>query len=101
MRLIDADAVSRPIYAEEDNITGSWMTYNEMDAYNDGIDTTYREVENAPTIDAVPVVRCEDCVHYNNPQKCIVAYVAEQKRADRFLLFDKDWFCKDGERSET
>lgn len=32
------------------------MTYDEMDGYNDGIDVTWRKVQNAPTVDAVPVV---------------------------------------------
>lgn len=56
MRLIDADALRKPIYAEEDNITGSGMTYAEMDGYNDGIDAAWSRIDYAPTIDAEPVV---------------------------------------------
>lgn len=45
MRLIDADAL--PKY------TGYAMSANEV----------AMAVENAPTIDAVPVVRCRECIH--------------------------------------
>ena len=61
MRLIDADRLNKPIYAEEDNITGSGMSYDEICGYNDGIDIAWNKIEQAPTIDAVPVVRCRDC----------------------------------------
>jgi hypothetical protein len=44
------------------------------------------------------IVRCGECKHYNNPQKCIVANVAKYKNVDRFLLFDDNWFCADGKR---
>ena len=61
MRLIDADRLNKPIYAEEDNITGSGMSYDEICGYNDGIDIAWNKIEQAPTIDAVPVVRCREC----------------------------------------
>lgn len=73
MRLIDADALSKPIYAEDDNITGDGMTYSEMDGYNDGIDEAWRRIENAPTIDAVPVTHgewIEDDYGYNRCSAC-------------------------------
>ena len=46
MRLIDADKL--PKY------TGYALSANEV----------AKAVENAPTVDAVPVVRCKDCKHY-------------------------------------
>ena len=61
MRLIDADRLNKPLYAEEDNITGSGMSYDEICGYNDGIDIAWNKIDQAPTIDAVPVVRCKDC----------------------------------------
>ena len=61
MRLIDADRLNKPIYAEEDNITGSGMSYDEICGYNDGIDIAWNKIDQAPTIDAVPVVRCREC----------------------------------------
>ena len=51
MRLIDADKLQKAIPAEEDNITGMGMTYDEMEAYNDGIDEQWKKIVNAPTIE--------------------------------------------------
>ena len=64
MRLIDADRLNKPIYAEEDNITGSGMSYDEICGYNGGIDIAWNKIDQAPTIDAVPVVRCQDCEYF-------------------------------------
>lgn len=41
MRLINVDDLNKPIYAEEDNITGSGMSYDEIVGYNDGIDDAW------------------------------------------------------------
>lgn len=51
MRAIDADKLQKAIPAEEDNITGMGMTYDEMKAYNDGIDEQWKKIVNAPTIE--------------------------------------------------
>ena len=50
MRLIDVDKLIKPIYAEDDNITGSGMSYDEMDGYNDAIDMMWNYIQSAPTI---------------------------------------------------
>lgn len=50
---IDREKVYKAIPAEEDNLTGSGMTLDEMDAYNDGIDAMYYLVMNAPKADVV------------------------------------------------
>ena len=65
MRLIDADRLNKPIYAEEDNITGYGMSYDEICGYNDGINIAWNKIDQAPTIDAVQVVRCKDCKYGN------------------------------------
>lgn len=54
MRLIDADRLSESIY---DNVSAP---------YEDSVaakEECLREIEEAPTVDAVPVVRCKDCKH--------------------------------------
>lgn len=71
-RLIDADKLKKPIYAEDDNCTGDGMTYDEMAAYNDGIDIVWRRIESAPTVDVVPVVHGEWIVH--NPDNPLTIY---------------------------
>lgn len=70
MRPIDADALAS----------------NVMDASN--ADQALAMIDDAPTIDAVPVVRCRECVHR---EKCF-KYCKP--------LYDPDWFCADGQRRE-
>ena len=42
--LIDRSKIYKAIPAEEDNCTGAGMTFEEMDAYNEGIDAMYNLV---------------------------------------------------------
>lgn len=55
MRLIDADTLNyvRVRIAHEDGTIGG---------YNAVVPSS--EIKNAPTIDAVPVIRCKDCKHW-------------------------------------
>lgn len=87
MRLIDADALIEKEY--------SWL--------RDG-DVLWSippsHIDLAPTIDAVPVVRCQECKHLNvinNPK----LYAHCPKTNTVFLPFDLDTrehFCSLGER---
>lgn len=43
----------------------------------------------SPTIDAVPVVRCKDCIHKNGLNHC---------PHNNDIWVADDWFCADGER---
>ena len=102
MRLIDADRLNKPIYAEEDNITGSGMSYDEICGYNDGIDIAWNKIDQAPIIDAVPVVRCKDCKHLNVVNRKEL-YAHCSKTNTVFLPFELDTrehFCSLGERKE-
>lgn len=47
-------------------------------------------INGLPTVDAVPVVRCGECKHYNAGFECL----AEGYGIER----DPDWYCADGER---
>ena len=98
MRLIDADRLNKPIYAEEDNITGSGMSYDEICGYNDGIDIAWNKIDQAPTIDAVPVVRCRECKH-RGTDDCIFHIKGEPADEELLLKLDND-FCSYGERKE-
>ena len=93
MRLIDADAV---IEKEE---------RSELDRYIDG-ERCYQMVVpswaiiEAPTIDAVSVVRCKDCKHkYQEPWNNGVAVEGECEIWHNATL-DND-FCSYGERKES
>lgn len=50
-------------------------------------------IANAPTVDAVEVVRCKDCKHYwkNNPSDDVPVCLASPR---------DDAFCSEGERRE-
>ena len=97
MRLIDADRLNKPIYAEEDNITGSGMSYDEICGYNDGIDIAWNKIDQAPTIDAVPVVRCKDCKHYEIHKPKVLENC---ERKGYIIPMKPDDFCSYGEPKE-
>ena len=97
MRLIDADRLNKPIYAEEDNITGSGMSYDEICGYNDGIDIAWNKIDQAPTIDAVPVVRCKDCIRRYDTDECPMCFLIEGKY---YGHTNENGFCDRGERKE-
>lgn len=87
MRLIDADAVMKTM---RENSEGNEGWYGDTWAF-------MRDVENAPTIDAVPVVRCKDC-------KCWTEWANGTGSCNRFTLdwigTDADDFCSMGERKD-
>ena len=97
MRLIDADRLNKPIYAEEDNITGSGMSYDEICGYNDGIDITWNKIDQAQTIDAVPVVRCKDCIRRYDTDECPMCFLIEGKY---YEYTNENGFCDRGDRKE-
>ena len=97
MRLIDADRLNKPIYAEEDNITGSGMSYDEICGYNDGIDIAWNKIDQAPTIDAIPVVRCKDCIRRYDTDECPMCFLIEGKY---YECTNENEFCYRGERKE-
>ena len=97
MRLIDADRLNKPIYAEEDNITGSGMSYDEICGYNDGIDIAWNKIDQSPTIDAVPVVRCKDCIRRYDTDECPMCFLIEGKY---YEYTNENGFCDRGERKE-
>ena len=77
MRLIDADALKTKAIRCE--------TFKLYDApvFLKAVGT--KEIDKAPTIDAVPVVRCKDCKYFKT-RLC--------ENEDNY----DDWFCADGER---
>lgn len=78
-RYIDADALRDKLY-EADSVTMRGVAI----------------INNMPTVDAVPVVRCRDCKYCYAEGFVNVRNVCE-KHYD-FGNVDDDWFCADGER---
>lgn len=72
-RLVDANEVVKAILAERDKIPrtvstapyelGTEKPYHAGDQMRGGIRKALRCIEQAPTVDAVPVVRCRECKH--------------------------------------
>lgn len=89
MRLIDADAL--PKY------TGYALSADEV----------ANAVENAPTVDAIEVVRCGDCIHKprgtrNKHDMEFPDDICPCQCEDywySWMPYD-DWFCANGERRE-
>ena len=73
MRMIDANAVVKAILEERDKIPrtittapyelGAEKPYHAGDQMRGGIRKALSCIEQAPTVDAVPVVRCRECKH--------------------------------------
>lgn len=82
MRLIDADVALAAVKPYEPN--------DEMWSVTGGtaIRLICRAIDNTPTVDAVPVVRCRECTHYNGHRHCDYFYQA---------VLDDD-FCSYGEK---
>ena len=92
MRLIDADSLQR-------RICGANCGCEYEDCGNEG-DCGYDHfISNAPTIDAVPVVRCRECIH-NEMGVCLKIY--DDGAASRYVWQERkpDDFCSYGERKE-
>lgn len=106
MRLIDADKLRKPHYAEDDNIIGCWMSPSEQDGYNEAIDEIWQLIKNAPTVEeAVIPVRCEKC-RYSRPIDRNDSYENSYIDGCIFCIeHDKgklpDDYCSDGVRRET
>ena len=85
MRTIDADAIK---------YTARFTTYDDGRMTSDAI-ITKDEIDELPTIDAVPVVRCKDCKH--NSLNRFSGNALCDLGMNLFQLYD---FCSRAERSE-
>ncbi len=94
MRLIDADAL------EKEFCHGCQYENNK---YVNCIDCA---VANAPTINAIEVVRCKECKHrpeYDGPNHIVFPDgICPCQCEDCYYdwMPSDDWFCADGERKE-
>ena len=88
MRLIDADALSNAMYRK------SFETDDGRQRWDSGLWIRYTVFwearDEAPTIDAVPVVRCKDCVYFWTGDWCVLTGTRARK----------DGYCAWGEEGE-
>ena len=89
-RLIDADTLNMHL-ADIQLANRGWK-----DDFCDTLDDIMQMVDDMPTVDAVPVVRCKDCigkVHwYKDDYGCTVCGLSG------FLGIEENDFCSCGER---
>ena len=98
MRLIDADALHKA-YMElrnfkQDTQSGDWISLRAVP-----LTTVVRMLNEAPTIDAVSVVRCKECrwIRYCETED-LDMYLDCDKPDGGGIPRNEDWFCADGER---
>ena len=88
MRLIDADKLVDMLY---DNEFASLCPLDEVSGV----------VDACPTVDAVPVVRCEDCVHWDDDPDTYGADDGPKGKCMKsFETMHADDFCSCGEKKD-
>lgn len=108
MRLIDID--SQFIASLFPDHHPDYQTFNLDDAYDRGWEDALDNLEDAPTIDAVPVVRCRECRRF---LPYTAEYKAKVEKADgdcgvlifscidhQYAARQVDDFCSYGQRKE-
>ena len=79
------------------------MRLIDVDAFLEKMKRTSRyfdvkfDIEEMPTIDAVPVVRCKDCIRRYDTDECPMCFLIEGKYYD---YTNENGFCDRGERKE-
>lgn len=91
MRLIDADALKVDWYDDYEMDDGDEYSYPYVSQY---------QIDNAPTIDAVPVVRCKECT-YSETDDMGFYYCVHGIIGGYGVAFDADTFCSYGERKDN
>lgn len=88
MRLIDADLLK-----------GRFIHGRFDDVY-----ISEKEVQDAPTVDAVKVVRCGECKYWHEVDSVEGTTFGECKHPHpiirKSVFLHEGWFCADGERRE-
>ena len=92
MRLIDADDTIREIAL---NFSKKWNSFSKSNAAIEATAKAIHCIENMPTIDAVPVVRCKDCFYHGDFDEngyCVCECTGAG--------MPMHGFCSDGERKK-
>ena len=103
-RLIDANAMIRMLVSVKKDYAEEGNDFNEKVV--DFLIKMFQKETICPTIDAVPVVRCNDCRFRGNPLICPMCHEEEYYEEDygfddivRDKTFD-NWYCPKGERED-
>ena len=100
VRLIDANALKEKLQADHDFYINAWGGFKNLPANDkarvDELTASIAAVVNAPTIDAVEVVRCRECKHARDlPNKSFIACIMWGR------AFHSDGFCYMGARMDS
>ena len=91
MRLIDADMTDVIIIYDK----GKELT--QVSAIREYIERQREFLDKFPTVDAVPVVRCNDCIRRYDTDECPMCFLIEGKY---YEYTNENGFCDRGERKE-
>lgn len=92
MRLIDADALYKS-FGASGNCNNCPLDAYKCQYYKEHTLMEFCErIDDAPTVDAEPVVRCKDCVHFCDG-------ICNDAHVDVIYVDDND-YCSWGERRE-
>ena len=92
MRLIDADMTDVIIIYDKGN------ELTQVSAIREYIERQREFLDKFPTIDAVPVVRCKDCIRRYDTDECPMCFLIEGKY---YEYTNENGFCDRGERKES
>ena len=96
MRIIDADAMKR-VYQE---VLCNHVTCIDCSLFMDDKYCRFETMlSESPTVDAVPVVRCRKCIHYEMGV-CLKIYDDGEASSYAWQGRKPDDFCSYGERKE-
>ena len=90
------DETARDLYTADINTNRpEWCPLKEQETQKFLVDETGK-------ITPLPVVvRCKDCKHRGNSEKCVLSAISEEKDFPLFMLDNRgDWFCADGKRRD-
>lgn len=105
MKLIDADELKK---VSEEVVTKYGDCYTGQMVFGMEIICEYA-TKHAPTVDAMPVVRCKDCKYYDEQTfmghsmgwvSCSGRFKNVNDNGERFKIPSEDWFCADGKRRD-
>ena len=91
MRLIDADMTDVIIIYDK----GKELT--QVSAIREYIERQREFLDKFPTVDAVPVVRCNDCIRRYDTDECPMCFLIEGNYCE---YTNENGFCDRGERKE-
>ena len=94
MRLIDADALQNIL------LPIATALEHEYGSLGGAVSGCMKHIDNAPTVDAVPVVRCEKCEHWvkNDDGQCVCALFDIANSYGEPVVTKPDDFCSYGKR---